>query len=94
MPRNKPSNQDSYDASKKPLTKYDWLFSQIANVLKLECFRKELELKLREAKKRKREKYEEKIKTLEELSEKDKNKWKTFNNKVTRCYMRPVVSTY
>ena len=47
-------------------------------------FRKELELKLREAKKRKKEKYANKIKAMEEISEKEKNKWKSFNNKV-RC---------
>jgi hypothetical protein len=54
----------------------------VFTMLSIGILRKELEQKLREAKKRKREKYEEKVKTLEELSEKDKNKWKSFNNKV------------
>ena len=44
--------------------------------------RKELEVKLREAKKRKKEKFTLKLKALEELSEKEKNKWKNFNTKV------------
>ena len=44
--------------------------------------RKELELKLREAKKRKKEKFAAKIKAQEEISEKGKNQWKNFNSKV------------
>lgn len=47
--------------------------------------KKELELKLKEAKKRKKEKFAQKIKAMEEISEKEKNKWKSFNNKVTFC---------
>lgn len=45
-------------------------------------FRRELEQKLREAKKRKREKRAVKLKELEDISEKEKNKWKSFNTKV------------
>lgn len=45
-------------------------------------FRKELELKLKEARKRKKEKFAQKLKAMEELSEKEKNKWKSFNTKV------------
>lgn len=45
--------------------------------------RKELELKIREAKKLKKEKYALKIKAMEEISEKEKNKWKNFNSKVS-----------
>jgi hypothetical protein len=44
--------------------------------------KKELELKLKEAKKRKKEKFAQKIKAMEEISEKEKNKWKSFNNRV------------
>lgn len=41
-------------------------------------------MKLKEAKKKKREKYAEKIKAMEEISEKEKNKWKNFNTKVNK----------
>ena len=47
--------------------------------------RRELEQKLREAKKRKKEKWTQKLKDLEEVSEKEKNKWKSFNSKV--CFI-------
>ena len=42
-----------------------------------------MEQKLRETKKRKREKWTEKLKALDEVSEKEKNKWKSFNTKVS-----------
>lgn len=45
--------------------------------------KKELELKLKDAKKRKKEKFAQKIKMMDELSEREKNRWKSFNNKVS-----------
>jgi hypothetical protein len=53
------------------------------NNLTLINYRKELEQKLKEAKKRKKEKFALKLKAMEELSEKEKNKWKSFNTKVS-----------
>jgi hypothetical protein len=44
--------------------------------------RKELETKLKEARKRKKEKFQAKMKALEEAKEKDKNRWQSFNQKV------------
>ena len=52
------------------------------NVAKKTYTRKELELKIREAKKRKKEKYAQKLKDIEDMREKEKNKWKSFNQKV------------
>ena len=54
-------------------------------------YRKELELKIREAKKRKKEKFALKIKAMEELSEKEKNKWKSFNSKLQTKTWKGVV---
>lgn len=53
--------------------------------------KKELELKLKEAKKRKKEKFAQKIKAMEEISEKEKNKWKSFNNKLSAKTWKGVV---
>lgn len=53
--------------------------------------KKELELKLREAKKRKKEKFALKIKAQEEISEKEKNKWKNFNSKLSSKTWKGVV---
>lgn len=53
--------------------------------------KKELEAKLRESKKRKREKRAQKLKELEEFSEKEKNKWKTFNTKLATKTWKGVV---
>lgn len=54
--------------------------------------KKELELKLREAKKRKKEKFAAKIKAQEEISEKGKNQWKNFNSKLSSKTWKGVVS--
>lgn len=54
--------------------------------------KKELELKLREAKKRKKEKFQEKIKVQEQISEKSKNNWKDFNAKLSAKTWKGVVS--
>lgn len=54
--------------------------------------KKELEMKLREAKKRKREKRTQKLKELEEISEKGKNKWKNFNTKLASRTWKGVVT--
>ncbi|CAF0706676.1 unnamed protein product [Brachionus calyciflorus] len=53
--------------------------------------KKELELKLREAKKRKREKFAAKLKAMDEISEKEKNKWKNFNTKLASKTWKGVV---
>lgn len=53
--------------------------------------KKELELKLREAKKKKKEKFLEKIKAQEEISEKQKNSWKNFNTKLAGKTWKGVV---
>ena len=45
-----------------------------------------MEQKLRDAKKRKREKFEIKLKQMDEISEKEKNKWKSFNTKVREFF--------
>jgi hypothetical protein len=49
--------------------------------------RKELEQKLKDAKKRKKEKFALKLKAMEEISEKEKNKWKNFNSKVNYAFL-------
>jgi survival of motor neuron-related-splicing factor 30 len=54
--------------------------------------KKELELKLKEAKKRKKEKFVAKLKAMEEVSEKEKNKWKSFNNKLSSKTWKGVIS--
>ena len=46
---------------------------------------------MREAKKRKREKFAAKIKTMDEISEKEKNKWKSFNTKLASKTWKGVV---
>jgi hypothetical protein len=79
MVRNKNSNtlnNDQLIASNKTNTSA----SQVGH--KKAFTKKELELKLREAKKRKKEKFALKLKAMEEISEKEKNKWKSFNTKV------------
>jgi hypothetical protein len=53
--------------------------------------KKELELKLREAKKRKKEKFEEKIKTQTAISEKQKSNWQSFNSKLSAKTWKGVV---
>lgn len=53
--------------------------------------KKELELKLKEAKKRKKEKFVQKIKAMDEISEKEKNKWKNFNTKLSAKTWKGVV---
>jgi len=53
--------------------------------------KKELEVKLREAKKRKKEKFAAKIKAMDEISEKEKNKWKNFNTKLSSKTWKGVV---
>lgn len=59
-------------------------------------YRKELEQKLKEAKKRKKEKFALKLKAMDEMHEKEKNKWKNFNSKVNtnsisfNCYRKKV----
>ncbi len=53
--------------------------------------KKELELKLREAKKKKREKFEEKIKVQTAISEKQKNNWQNFNSKLSAKTWKGVV---
>lgn len=60
--------------------------------LKKAFTKKELELKLREAKKRKKEKFAAKIKAQEEISEKSKNQWKSFNSKLSSKTWKGVVS--
>lgn len=63
----------------------------IASGSKKSFTKKELELKIREAKKRKREKYALKVKAMEEISERDKNKWKSFNTKLASKTWKGVV---
>lgn len=46
---------------------------------------------MREAKKRKREKFAAKIKAMDEISEKEKNKWKSFNTKLSSKTWKGVV---
>lgn len=46
---------------------------------------------MREAKKRKREKFAEKLKVMDEISEKEKNKWKNFNTKLASKTWKGVV---
>ena len=53
--------------------------------------KKELELKLKEAKKRKKEKFAQKIKLMDELSEREKNRWKSFNSRV--CILLIIIQT-
>jgi len=53
--------------------------------------KKELELKLKEAKKRKKEKFALKLKAMDEISEKEKNKWKSFNSKLSSKTWKGVV---
>ncbi len=53
--------------------------------------KKELELKLREAKKRKKEKFEEKIKAQTAISEKQKSNWQSFNSKLSAKTWKGVV---
>lgn len=53
--------------------------------------KKELELKLKEAKKRKKEKFAQKIKLMDELSEREKNRWKSFNTKLASKTWKGVV---
>jgi hypothetical protein len=53
-----------------------------------------LEQKLRETKKRKREKWTEKLKALDEVSEKEKNKWKSFNTKVSFAVLQFLIFFY
>ena len=73
------------DTKKRLLSKRTLLLNRLS-IYFLDFFfdfkRKELELKLKEAKKRKKEKFALKIKAMEEISEKEKNKWKNFNSKV------------
>lgn len=54
--------------------------------------KKELELKLKDAKKRKKEKFAQKIKMMDELSEREKNRWKSFNNKLASKTWKGVVT--
>jgi len=60
-------------------------------VIKKHSQKKELELKLKEAKKRKKEKFALKLKAMEEISEKEKNKWKNFNTKLAAKTWKGVV---
>lgn len=53
--------------------------------------KKELELKLREAKKKKKEKFEEKIRLQTAISEKQKNNWQNFNSKLSAKTWKGVV---
>ena len=46
---------------------------------------------MREAKKRKKEKFAAKIKAMDEISEKEKNKWKNFNTKLSSKTWKGVV---
>lgn len=63
--------------------------SQVGN--KKAFTKKELELKLREAKKRKKEKFAAKLKVMDEISEKQKNKWNSFNTKLSGRTWKGVV---
>jgi len=62
-----------------------------ANVNKKPFSKKEMDLRLREMKKVKKEKYAQKIKAQEEVSEKGKNKWKSFNSKLSSKTWKGVV---
>lgn len=53
--------------------------------------KKELEVKLREMKKKKKEKFEAKIKAQVAVSEKQKNNWQSFNNKLSGRTWKGVV---
>jgi len=53
--------------------------------------KKELESRIREAKKKKKEKYAAKIKEMDDVSEKDKNRWKNFNSKLQSKTWKGVV---
>jgi survival-of-motor-neuron-related-splicing factor 30 len=53
--------------------------------------KKELELKLKEAKKRKKEKFALKLKAMDEISEKQKKNWNTFNSKLSSKTWKGVV---
>jgi len=88
-PRNKNSNNllntnDLIQQSKSSMSS-----SQVGH--KKAFTKKELELKLKEAKKRKKEKFALKLKAMDEISEKEKNKWKSFNSKLSSKTWKGVV---
>ena len=83
MPRNKNSSTLSNDTLIKPNS------SQVGQNKPFS--KKELENKLKEARKRKKEKFSLKMKALEEQGEKGKNKWQSFNTKLASKTWKGVV---
>jgi len=88
----KPYNKDAIINNKSIFSNPKSANTAVSQVGHKKAFtKKELELKLREAKKRKKEKFALKIKAMEEISEKEKNKWKNFNTKLSSKTWKGVV---